>query len=48
MKKEKKLSIALVSSYAFTQEPGGVKDFILGLKKALQRNECKVSVIAPV
>lgn len=37
----------MVSSYAFTQEPGGVKDFILGLKTALQKKGCIVTVIAP-
>ena len=41
------LSIALVSSYPFTQEPGGVKDFILGLKQVLEKRHCKVTVIAP-
>lgn len=47
MGEKNKLSIALVSSYAFASEPGGVNDFILGLKEALQRNGCKVVVIAP-
>ena len=47
MTKEKELSIALVSSYAFTKEPGGVKDFILGLKQALVKKGCRVYVIAP-
>lgn len=47
MEQKKQLSIALFSSYAFTKDPGGVKDFILGLKKALQRQGCKVFVIAP-
>jgi glycosyltransferase involved in cell wall biosynthesis len=47
VKKTKALSIALVSSYPFTDEPGGVKDFILGLKEALIKRECKVSVVAP-
>ena len=47
MAEDRNLSIALVSSYEFTREPGGVKDFILGLKKALQKNGCKVFVIAP-
>jgi glycosyltransferase involved in cell wall biosynthesis len=41
------LSIALVSSYPFTQEPGGVKEFILGLREALKRQNCSVSIIAP-
>ncbi|MDP2637991.1 MAG: glycosyltransferase family 4 protein [Candidatus Levybacteria bacterium] len=41
------LSIALVSSYAFTKEPGGVKDFILGLKSELLRKGYAVNVIAP-
>jgi len=41
------LSIALVSSYAFTKEPGGVRDFILGLKQALEKKNCKVYIIAP-
>ncbi len=41
------MRIALVSSYAFTPEPGGVKDFILGLKPALEKKECIVTVIAP-
>jgi phosphatidylinositol alpha-mannosyltransferase len=47
MVKVQNLSIALVSSYAFTKEPGGVKDFILGLKQALVKRNCKVYVIAP-
>lgn len=47
MKGKKKLSIILASSHAFTQQPGGVKDFILGLKRALQKQGCKVFVIAP-
>jgi len=47
MTKEKDLSIALVSSYTFTKEPGGVKDFILGLKQALVKKNCRVYVIAP-
>lgn len=41
------LSIALVSSYAFADEPGGVKDFILGLKSELIRKGHIVNVIAP-
>ncbi len=44
---KKKLSIALVSSYAFTEDPSGVKDFILGLKFNLAKKGCKVIVIAP-
>jgi glycosyltransferase involved in cell wall biosynthesis len=47
MKKKRKLSIALVSSYPFMQELGGVKDFILGLKQALKKNGCKACIIAP-
>lgn len=47
MEEKKKLSILLVSAYAFTNEPGGVKDFILGIKTALQRNNCKVFIVAP-
>jgi glycosyltransferase involved in cell wall biosynthesis len=47
MREKKGLSIALVSSYPFTEEPGGVKDFILGLKEALKKHKCKVSIIAP-
>lgn len=47
MGKKRNLSIALVSSYPFTEEPGGVKDFILGLKEALIKYGCLVSVIAP-
>ena len=47
MVEDKNLSIALVSSYAFTKEPGGVRDFILGLKQALKESGCKVSIIAP-
>ena len=47
MEKKNKLSILLVSSYAFTREPGGVKDFILGLRKALCKNACIVKVVAP-
>jgi glycosyltransferase involved in cell wall biosynthesis len=44
---KRSLSITLVSPYPFTQEPGGVKDFILGLKEALIRHKCIVNVIAP-
>jgi len=44
---KKNLSIALVSSYPFTQEPGGVKDFILGLRQSLEKSGCKVYIIAP-
>jgi len=44
---EKKLSILLASSYPFLEEPGGVKDFILGLKTAFLKSDCKVCVIAP-
>jgi phosphatidyl-myo-inositol alpha-mannosyltransferase len=44
---KKNLSIVLVSPYPFTQEPGGVKDFILGLKEALIKHKCIVNVIAP-
>jgi len=47
MNEKKQLSILLVSSYAFTEDPGGVKDFILGLKQSLQKNGHKVFVIAP-
>jgi len=47
MTREGDLSIALVSSYAFTKEPGGVRDFILGLREALEKNGCRVYVIAP-
>lgn len=42
-----KMKIALVSSYAFTDEPSGVKEFILGLKEALQKKDHNVIVIAP-
>lgn len=41
------MTIILASSYAFTKEPGGVKDFILGLKNALKKQGCEVFVIAP-
>lgn len=41
------MRIALVSPYAFTNDPSGVKDFILGLKSQLQAKGCKVTVIAP-
>lgn len=41
------MRILLVSSYPFTNEPGGVKDFILGLKSSLQKKGCIVTVIAP-
>lgn len=41
------MKIALVSPYAFTNEPGGVKDFILGLKFALEKKGEIVTVIAP-
>lgn len=41
------VKIALVSPYAFTNEPGGVKDFILGLKSALEKKRHIVAVIAP-
>jgi glycosyltransferase involved in cell wall biosynthesis len=44
---KRNLSITLVSPYPFTQEPGGVKDFILGLKEALIKHKCIVNVIAP-
>jgi glycosyltransferase involved in cell wall biosynthesis len=47
MRDKKKLKILLASSYAFTKEPGGVKDFILGLKKALNRLGCATYIIAP-
>jgi len=47
MREKKKLKILLASCYPFTGEPGGVKDFILGLKKALEKHNCKVAVIAP-
>ena len=47
MKEKKKISILLVSSYEFTQDPGGVKDFILGLKQALQKQGHTVNVAAP-
>ena len=42
-----KMKIVLASPYPFTEEPGGVKDFILGLKKALQKKNCEVKIIAP-
>ncbi|MDZ4209983.1 MAG: hypothetical protein U1C56_02280 [Candidatus Curtissbacteria bacterium] len=41
------MRILLASSYPFIEEPGGVKDFILGLKTALLKKGCKVSIIAP-
>lgn len=44
---KKQLNILLASSYPFIEEPGGVKDFILGLKTTLLKNGCKVSVVAP-
>jgi len=47
MKGKRKLSILLVSAYAFTEELGGVKDFILGIKTALQKYGCKVFIVAP-
>jgi glycosyltransferase involved in cell wall biosynthesis len=47
VKEKKKLKILLASCYPFTGEPGGVKDFILGLKEALEKHNCKVVVIAP-
>jgi len=47
MKGKKKLTVLLVSSYAFSEEPGGVKDFILGLKIALQKSACEVFIVAP-
>lgn len=42
-----KMKIALISPYEFTKEPGGVKDFILGLKKALKMRGHKVCIMAP-
>jgi glycosyltransferase involved in cell wall biosynthesis len=47
VKEKKKLSIVLASPYAFTEEPGGVKDFILGLREALIKQKHIVNVIAP-
>jgi phosphatidylinositol alpha-mannosyltransferase len=47
MKDGKRLSILLVSSYEFLQNPGGVRDFILGLKKNLLKLGCVVNVVAP-
>lgn len=47
MEEENQLSILLASSNPFIEESGGVKDFILGLKEALGRHGCKVSVVAP-
>lgn len=47
MEEKNQLSILLASSHPFIEEPGGVKDFILGLKEALERHGCKVSVVAP-
>lgn len=47
MEEKKNLSIVLVSSYAFTHEPGGVKDFILGLKSQLIQKGFTVNIIAP-
>ncbi len=41
------MKIALVSPYPFTNEPGGVKDFILGLKSELIQKGHIVNVIAP-
>ena len=37
----------MASAYPFTEEPGGVKDFILGLKTALVKLGCEVFVVAP-
>lgn len=41
------MKIALVSPYEFTEEPGGVKDFILGLKSALLEKGHIAAIIAP-
>lgn len=47
MKEKKSLRVLLASPYPFTEEPGGVKDFILGLKQALRKKGCTVFIIAP-
>ncbi len=41
------MRIILVSPYAFGKEPGGVKEFILGLKSRLVRKGHNVWVVAP-
>jgi len=42
-----KMRIMLVSPYTFAEEPGGVKDFILGLESSLAKKGHIVTVIAP-